>query len=209
MLSLQQRKFSLFYNLLVVINEVIFRSVEANVYLSTVGMIKAIVAFLSEDFVRKCARKKVIVLLLVKNLSLLSRWTEDARTHEWQELCLVDVFLNTTRIVEETSLGDEEKAVKEIVLNAYYAIGNVADDRQIEALSKRPVVIETLLQELVLVEQAFAKDKLIEKVRMPFLNEDKSVGFLRACYLNRITTPNLIGLARFAVKFVFLKIQLI
>ena len=205
-LSLDQRKFSIFYNLLVVINECIFRSIETNVYLSHANLVKAMVAFLNEQFIIKCVRTKkiVIILLIVKNLSLLSRWSDEAK-QEWKLLNLVDVCLNATKIIEE-QLGEKKdehdvKAVKDIILNAYYAIGNVADDKEIEAVSKdRPIVVECMLNELDTVEKLFSKDKLIEKERMPFMNEDKSVSYLKSSYLSRITTPNLIGLTRFAVN---------
>lgn len=203
---MDQRKFSIFYNLLVVINECIFRSIETNVYLSHANLVKAMAAFLNEQFIIKCVRTKkiVIILLIVKNLSLLSRWSDEAR-HEWKSLNLVDVCLNATRIIDE-QLGEKKdehdvKAVKEIILNAYYAIGNVADDKEIEAVSRdRPIVVECMLSELDTVEKLFSKDKLIEKEHMPFMNEDKSVSYLKSSYLSRITTPNLIGLTRFAVN---------
>jgi hypothetical protein len=172
-------------------------------------------AYLNDEFIRKCAQsnKIVIILLLVKNLSLLSRWSDEARI-EWKEMRLVEACLNATKAVEEhlstRDLNDkdnsfknaeENKALKEIILNAYYAIGNVADDKEIELIAKRsPLVIESMLGELDTVEKLFSKDKLLEKERTPFMNEDKSVGYLKASYLSRITTPNLIGLARFAVS---------
>ena len=167
-------------------------------------------AYLNDDFIRKCAQsnKIVIILLIVKNLSLLSRWSDEARL-EWKEMRLVEACLNATKAVEEhvstrdlNNKAEENKALKEIILNVYYAIGNVADDKEIELIAKSsPLVIESMLGELDTVEKLFSKDKLLEKERTPFMNEDKSVGYLKASYLSRITTPNLIGLARFSVSF--------
>ena len=192
--------------MLVVINECIFRSIETNVYLSHANLVKAMAAFLNEEFILKCVRTKkvVIILLIVKNLSLLSRWSDEAR-HEWRSLNLVNMCLNATRIIEEQlgekREGNEEKAVREIILNAYYAIGNVADDKEIEVVSKsKPLVVQYMLSELDTVEKLFSKDMLIDKEHIPFMNEDRSVSYLKSSYLSRITTPNLIGLTRFAVK---------
>ena len=201
-MSVSQKKFGIFYNLLVIINEVVFRSIEANLYLGNPEIVRSMVAFLSdEDFVRKCATKKCVILLLVKNLSLLSRWNDECKS-EWKDLDMVHVFLNTSKIIRENLTHDlaEDKEVRDIVLNAYYAIGNIADDKQIEALPEMSTIISMLLEELVTVDELFSKDKLIDKEKVPFMNADKSVEELKSSYLNRITIPNMLGLARFAVN---------
>ena len=111
---LDQRRFSIFYNLLVIINEIVFRSIEANLHLSKCfGMVRALTNFLRDDFVKKCANKKCLILLIVKNLSLLSRWSDEVR-HEWKELNLVQILLDMVKIVSFPPYSPTENAQSEI-----------------------------------------------------------------------------------------------
>jgi hypothetical protein len=104
-IRLNQRRFSIFYNLLVIINEIVFRSIETNLHLSKCfGMVRALAAFLHEDFVKKCSNKKCLILLIVKNLSLLSRWSDEVR-HEWKELNLVQLLIDTVKLVRPSSMN--------------------------------------------------------------------------------------------------------
>jgi hypothetical protein len=112
---LDQRRFSIFYNLLVIINEIVFRSIEANLHLSKhFGMVRALAAFLRAEFVLKCSHsnKSCLTLLIVKNLSLLSRWSDEVR-HEWKELNLVRVLLDTVKLVIQSSAGPSSLAQNE------------------------------------------------------------------------------------------------
>jgi hypothetical protein len=102
---LEQRRFSIFYNLLVIVNEIVFRSIEVNLHLSKhFGMVRALAAFLRAEFVLKCSHsnKSCLILLVVKNVSLLSRWSDEVR-HEWKELNLVEVLLDTVKLVIQSS----------------------------------------------------------------------------------------------------------
>ena len=90
---------------------------------------------------------------------------------------------------------------KEIELNAYYTIGNLADDAAIEAIPQTtPNVLNLLLDEMRAIGEKFAKSKSIEKIKCEFLNNEKLIDVLKASYLSRSTTPMLIGLTRFAVN---------
>ena len=86
-------------------------------------------------------------------------------------------------------------------MNAYYTIGNIADDEAIEALPQEtPHVLNLLLDEMNAIGDKFSKNKSIEKIKCEFLNNDKRIDVLKASYLSRSTTPMLIGLTRFAVN---------
>jgi hypothetical protein len=90
---------------------------------------------------------------------------------------------------------------KEIELNAYYTIGNVADDLAIESLPQEtPHVLNLLLDEMNGTGDKFSKSKSIEKIKCEFLNNEKRIDVVKASYLSRSTTPMLIGLTRFAVN---------
>jgi hypothetical protein len=90
---------------------------------------------------------------------------------------------------------------KEIELNAYYTIGNIANDAAIEAIPQTtPNVLNLLLDEMSAIGEKFAKSKSIEKIKCEFLNNEKRIDVLKASYLSRSTTPMLIGLTRFAVN---------
>ena len=198
--QLNQRRFSIFYNLLVIINEAVFRSIEVNLYLGSIEIVRLLVGFLNESFVRKCAKKKAVILLLIKNLSLLSRWNDECKT-EWKELNLVEAILNTNKILGEEEKVGAEKELNEIMLHSYYSIGNIANDKQIEALPEIPTVVDMLLNEMVSIADHFAKEKSIEKIKAPFMNSDKKVELLKVSNPHgRSLIPNLIGLTRFAVN---------
>ena len=193
--NLNQRRFTIFYNLLIILNEVIFRSIEINIYFGKLGLVKAIASYLNEDFIKKIANKKNIILLLIKNLSIMSRWADDHKK-EWNDLNLVEIFLNIIKMFKDKDESDNQ----EIIISSYYTIGNIADDKQIEALPEITFVIEKLLNELVQIADYFEHNKFLEKVKLQFMNGDKKIDYLKVSYLNRAITGTLYGLTRFAVN---------
>ena len=94
--NLDQRRFTIFYYLMVITNEVIFRSIEVNIFFGKIEMIKAIASFLTEIYIEKIFMHKNVVLLLVKNLSILSRWADEHKK-EWNDLNLIQAFLRIVK----------------------------------------------------------------------------------------------------------------
>ncbi len=94
---------------------------------------------------------------------------------------------------------------QEIVISAYYAIGNIADDKQIEILPEINYVIQKLLKELNAIADLMQKEKQVEKIRIQFLTSvsggtERKMDYLKVSYLNRALTGTLYGLTRFAVN---------
>ena len=92
---------------------------------------------------------------------------------------------------------------QEIVISAYYAIGNIADDKQIEVLPEINYVIQKLLKELNAIADLMLKDKQVEKIRIQFMTNvgvERKMDYLKVSYLNRALTGTLYGLTRFAVN---------
>ena len=94
--NLDQRRFTIFYYLMVIINEVIFRSIEVNMFFGKIAMVKAIASFLTEIYIEKILMHKNVVLLLIKNLSILSRWADEHKK-EWNDLNLIQTFLRIVK----------------------------------------------------------------------------------------------------------------
>ena len=94
--NLDQRRFTIFYYLMVITNEVIFRSIEVNIFFGKIEMIEAIASFLTEIYIEKIFMHKNVVLLLVKNLSILSRWADENKK-EWNDLNLIQAFLRIVK----------------------------------------------------------------------------------------------------------------
>ena len=191
--GLNQRRFTIFYNLLTIINEIIFRSIELNVYLGKIEIVKALSAFLNEDFIKRLWNQKCIILLIIKNLSILSRWADDNKK-EWNDLNLVEVFLDIIKLFKDNI----EKESEEIIISSYYTIGNIADDKQIEALDGIGLIVNKLLDELVLIAEYFEQDKFIQKVKMQFINGGKTIDYLKVSF--KSVTGTLYCLTRFAVN---------
>jgi hypothetical protein len=78
--NLKQRIYSIFFNILVILNELMFRSEQARVYFTRTSLIKCLSQFLTENYVRKLRRSKheKVILMLVQNLSLMSGWSSSS-----------------------------------------------------------------------------------------------------------------------------------
>lgn len=56
--ELNDRKLSVLYYLLVIQNELVFRSIELNIYFREISLVKSLVMFLNKDFLRNSAKIK-------------------------------------------------------------------------------------------------------------------------------------------------------
>ncbi len=73
--DLKQRIYSLFFNIMVILNELMFRSEQARVYFTRTSLIKCLSQFLTENYIKKLRSKhEKVILMLVQNLSLMSGW---------------------------------------------------------------------------------------------------------------------------------------
>lgn len=128
-------------------------------------------------------------------MSILSRWSEDNKK-EWNDLNLVETFLNLINVLKDVELTNKE----EMIISAYYTIGNIADDKQIEVLPEINFVIERLLDELVNIANLMDSDSFIEKVKIQVIDDDRKIETWHVSYSNRTLTGTLYGLTRFAVN---------
>ena len=168
---------------MVIINEAIFRSIQVNIAFGKLDMIKAMASFLDEGFMDKIQMHKNLVLLLIKNLSILSRWADEHKK-EWNDLNLIQTFLRIVKKfkVESGTSGEAGGSNQEIVISSYYAIGNIADDKQIEVLPEINYVIQKLLKELNAIADLMQKEKTVEKIKMQFFTGDKKIENLKVCF---------------------------
>jgi hypothetical protein len=82
--DINQRQYSILYNILVIINEIIFRSDELKLHFSQIRMVKFLASFLERNYVNKFIfSHKKLVLLLIKIFSM-SRWSDETK-YEWNE----------------------------------------------------------------------------------------------------------------------------
>ena len=185
--NVEQRHFTILYYLLVIINEVIFRSIEVNIAFGKIEMVKTIASFLTEAYVEKLSTHKNVVLLLIKNLSILSRWADENKK-DWNDLKLIDTFLRIVKKFKSDDKSDKDSVTstkdtsQEIVISSYYAIGNIADDKQIEKLPEINYVIQKLLKEMCSIADLFQREKVVEKIKIQFMNGDKKIDFLKGIY---------------------------
>ena len=68
------------------------------------------------------------------------------------------------------------------MISSYYAIGNIADDKQIEKLPEINYVIQKLLKEMCSIADLFQREKVVEKIKIQFMNGDKKIDFLKGIY---------------------------
>lgn len=159
--DLNDRRVSIFYYLLMIINDLVFRSIEMNVYFGTISLVKTLVEFLSEDFYTKITEnKKIVLILLIKNLSILSRWTDEVKG-DWNKLKLVDKLLKFINLFKKN-----EQEYKELIVSSYYCIGNISEDEQIETLPEVAFVINQLLEELVALADHYQNGKFLKKSKL-------------------------------------------
>ena len=105
-IDVTQREYSILYNVLVIINEIVYRSEEARAYFGQMRVVKCLAAFLTPNYVKKLVYShKKLILLLIKTLSMMSRWSHDA-VHEWSQLSLVD---NLSSLINKFESEDKDK----------------------------------------------------------------------------------------------------
>jgi hypothetical protein len=73
--NLKQRLYSVFFNIVVILNEIMFRSNKALSYFTEIRMIESLARFLTESYIKKLHFKhEKLILVLVQNLALMSCW---------------------------------------------------------------------------------------------------------------------------------------
>jgi hypothetical protein len=200
---LNDKRIRILYYVLYILNKLIFYSIEMNIYFGKMTMIKILVKFLSEKIFTNESKeikfipiKQKLLLLVIKNLSIFSRYSDDNRK-EWNDLNLIETLIELLSLYEDKSEANNQ----EIILSTYYTIGNIANDKQIEQLPETNFVIKILIDELVLIAQHLENNKYLEKIKIEILNEENKIEKFEVSYLKRALTGTLYGLTRFAVNF--------
>lgn len=201
-LSLNDKRIKILYYLLYIQNKLIFFSVEMNLYLGKMSVIKILSTFLSEKLfsnqtleIPLVPIKQKLLILVIKNLSIFSRYS-DGRMKEWTDLKLVETLIELINLLEEK----HEIDYQEIIISSYYTIGNIANDKQIEELPQINFVIKILIEELVTIANIFESNKFIEKIKIEILNDENKIEKFEVSYLKRALTGTLYGLTRFAIN---------
>lgn len=179
--SLNSRRVSIIYNLLIIINDLIFRSMELNVYFFNYNLIKTFVCFLSQ-LPRNgglTMNKKRIISLIVNNLFLLTRFN-DLKCEWLQELAPVETLLKLVDLLKVE--GETEN--KNVILNTFYLVGNLINDKQLEEVYDINYCLEKLLDEL---------DRLINLMELAKTKGEQS-------NLSQALNENLTVLIRFSVN---------
>ena len=179
---LNDRRLTTCYNILTIINELIFKSIEFNLYFCDMSVYDVLSRFISDDFQNgMCLNKKRILTLVINDLYLLTRHFEDFRV-DLTDLDLVNKLMNMIRVFN----GENEVENQEIIVNSIYCVANLIDDVRLESMDSLEIefMINRLVQELELI---------VEQVEWGELKRSN-------VRVSQALTGNLVVLTRFAIN---------
>lgn len=206
---LASRRVSTCYNVLSIVNELVFKSIELSLYFASIDLFQALARFISAEQLLVPAsssnlslNQKRLLTLAINNLYLLTRHYDeldiDLGPLELVEklLALVDLF----RRQEQDDSTTTTSNTREIILNSLYCIANLIEDRRLETLDPGEVefAMTRLLDEL---------EAIVDHIEWSELRKSNPKA-------SQALTGNLIVLARLAVnpntrRLIFNKLPLI
>lgn len=152
--SLNDRRVITCYNVLSIVNELVYKSLEMSLYFSSSPMLFELLGrFVSPEFVCKTSTstsgggggggglsfsKKRLLTLAINNIYLLTRHYDDLDL-DLGPLELVEKLLVLVRILRQQQQLSEIRAepeIREIILNSLYCVANLIDDGRIESLER-------------------------------------------------------------------------
>lgn len=159
---LASRRVTTCYNVLSIINELVFKSIELSLYFASIDLFQALARFISVEQLltptsssNLSLNQKRLLTLAINNLYLLTRHYDeldiDLGPLELVEKLLVLVdLLRRQEQDDSTTTTTTTSSTREIILNSLYCIANLIEDRRLETLDPGEVefAMSRLLDEL-------------------------------------------------------------
>ena len=191
--SLNERRVSIFYYTLFIMNWLIYNSIKLNQYFNTLKMIKVLVSFLKDErFLARLYRYNLPILsAIIKNLTKFSRYSTESKKYWNQDSGLIEILLKIKRWCD----GDKKDETRiEINKSICYCISFILNDYQIETLKESEGFLRDILKDLVDITSIIKSDRYIKRVEREHLLENDiiiqestyEVGFLKTYNLSAI-----------------------
>jgi hypothetical protein len=208
--GLNERRISIFYYVLFIINWLTFNSVQLNLYLNKLTMIKVLVLFLRDDkFLNKLIRSNLNILSsIIKNLTKFSRYSVESKKY-WTDSFLFEILLKLRKLLHpketDASAKTLESAKIEIEKCICYCVSFLINDNQIEKLKESEYFLHELLHDLSQFAN-FIEMGYLEKHKREHLNDRRNAVLQVSNYeVSNINGHSLTGiidsLKRYSVNF--------
>ena len=177
--GLNERRISIFYYVLFIINWLTFNSVQLNLYLNKLSMIKVLVLFLrDEKFLNKLIRSNLTILSsIIKNLTKFSRYSVESKKY-WTDSFLFEILLKLRRLLHpketDASAKTLESAKLEIEKCICYCVSFLINDNQIEKLKEAEYFLNELLLEFSQFAGIIEYNGYLDKDKREHLNENRN-----------------------------------
>jgi hypothetical protein len=177
--GLNERRISIFYYVLFIINWLTFNSVQLNLYLNKLSMIKVLVLFLRDDkFLNKLIRSNLNILSsIIKNLTKFSRYSVESKKY-WTDSFLFEILLKLRKLLHpretDASAKTLENAKLEIEKCICYCVSFLINDSQIERLKESEYFLHELLHDLSQFSNFIEHNGFLDKNKREHLNDSRS-----------------------------------
>jgi hypothetical protein len=196
-------KLSIFHYILLIINKLIFSSVELNLYFGSHALLHNFILFLKDvDFVHNTLidSSYCILLTLIVNLSILSKYS-NKNIQLWTNLNVLSTLVQFLNDIDSIEIN---RIKTKIIEKTYYCIGYLdgESNRIIEKLPRIDQYVEALVLEMANICKQFQSNKQINRVMIEYLDESKTLIInIVTSYLNGKTLTGLLDLlTRFCVN---------
>lgn len=190
--DLNEKRISVLSYVLHIINSLIQKSIEINMYFSKKSLVKALLDYLTDErFTRRMPTSLLYMIIL--NIYLMSKMADETKK-DWKDLNTMECLINFLKYLKND--GDKQGDTNEIIERVFFTMSIIVDDEQIENLTEINSVVNRLLEELAKLADYMEKGKKIDKIRIECLNDDGKVEKHEVYCLNKVSSIDLLDLLK-------------